>query len=95
MMTKLLNVDLKKGTTGNSIPSKTWKLSADISADVFQDLFNMLSTGHFPDNMKLSEIAAVFKDPSIRSASVLSAVSKDFWKTHAKANHRLYRIGFV
>ena len=44
----------KKVTTENSIPSKTLKLSADISADILQNLFNdMLSTGNLPDNMKL------------------------------------------
>ena len=34
MMRELLNIDKKKSTTGNSIPSKTLKLSADMSADV-------------------------------------------------------------
>ena len=45
MMRKLLNHDPKKESTGNSILSRTLKLSADISADVFQNLFNdMLPT---------------------------------------------------
>ena len=51
-MRELLNIDPKKATTGNSIPSKTLKRSADISADVLQNLFNdVLSTGNFPDNI--------------------------------------------
>ena len=77
----------KKATTGNSIPSKTLKLSAEISADVLQNLFNeMLSTGHFPDNMKLVDIAPVFKKKrpfkkrSDRPASALSAISNIFEK---------------
>ena len=53
-MRELLNLDPKKATTGNSMPSKTLKLSANISADVLQNLFNILSTGNFPDNMTLT-----------------------------------------
>ena len=34
MIRELLNIDKKKSTTGNSITSKTLKLSADMSADV-------------------------------------------------------------
>ena len=51
MMIELLKIDPKKATTGNSIPSTTLKLSADISADILQTfLNNMLSSGNFPDN---------------------------------------------
>ena len=52
----------KKATTGNSIPSKTLKLRAGISAGILQILFsNILLTGNFPDNMKLADITPVFK----------------------------------
>ena len=85
MMRELLKIDPKKATTGNSIPSKTLKLSADISADILQNLFNdMLSTGNFPDNIKLAVITPVFKkkDPlkteNYRPVSILSAFSKIF-----------------
>ena len=62
MMRELWKIDPKKVTAGNSIPSKKLKLSADISADVLQYLFNdMLSTGCFPDNMKLVDITPAFK----------------------------------
>ena len=44
------------------MPSTTLKLSAGISADVLQNLFNgMLSTGNFPHNMKLAKATSVFK----------------------------------
>ena len=57
MMRELLKIDPKKATTGNIIPSKTLKLSAERSADILQNLFNdMLSTGNFPDIMKLANI---------------------------------------
>ena len=59
------------------------KLSADISADILQNLCNdMLSTGNFPDSMKLANITPVFKkkDPfkkeNYKPVSVLSAISK-------------------
>ena len=62
MMREILNIDPKKATTGNSIPSKTLKLSADIYSDVLQNLFvDMLSTSNFPDNIKLADITPVFK----------------------------------
>ena len=76
----------KKATTENSILSKTLKLSADSSPDVLQNLFNdMLSTGNFPDNMKLANITPAFKEKnSLRKEKLWSCkcVSdlKDFWK---------------
>ena len=85
MMRELLKNDLKKVTTGNSIPSKTLKPSADIYAEILQNLFDdMLSTGNFPDNIKLADITPVFKkkDPlkreNYRPVSILSAISKIF-----------------
>ena len=62
MMRELLKIDLRKANTGNSILSKTLKLSADISPDILQNLFNdMLSTDNFPDNIKYADITSVFK----------------------------------
>ena len=85
MMRELLKIDPKKATTANSIPSKTLKLSADISRDIFQNLFNdMLSTGNFIDNMKLADMTPVFKknDPLKKEyywhVSIQSAISKIF-----------------
>ena len=61
------------------------KLSADISADIIQNLFNdMLSRGNFPDNMKLANIAPVFKKKdslkkeNFRPVGILFAISKIF-----------------
>ena len=41
------NMLIQKATTRNIILSKTLKLIVDISADILQSLFNMLSTGNF------------------------------------------------
>ena len=41
------NMLIQKATTRNIILSKTLKLIADISADILQSLFNMLSIGNF------------------------------------------------
>ena len=94
IMRELLKIDPKKATTRNSIPSKTLKLSADIFADILQQLFiDILSSGNFPDNMKLVDITPIFKkkDPlkkeNYRPVSVLSAISK--------ANRRLHEKFFV
>ena len=40
MMSELLKIDPKKATAGSSTLHKTLKLSADISADIPQNLFN-------------------------------------------------------
>ena len=42
MMRELLRIDPKKATTGNSMPTKTLKLIADISAYILQNLFNYM-----------------------------------------------------
>ena len=75
----------------NSIPSKTLKLSADISADILQNIFNdMSSTGNFPDNMKLADITPVskkkypLKKENYRPASILYGISKIFKKLMQK-----------
>ena len=41
------NMLIQKATTRNIILSKTLKLIVDISADILQSLFNMLSIGNF------------------------------------------------
>ena len=76
-MRELLNFNQKKATTGNF---ETLKLSVDISADVFQNLFNqMLSTGNFSDNMIITPVFKK-KDPlkkeNYKPLSVLSATLK-------------------
>ena len=90
-MRELLNIDLKKATTGNSIPSTTLRLSANISAEVLQILFNdLLSAGNFPDSMKLADKTPVFKKKDLlkkensKPLSVLFAILKIFEKLMQK-----------
>ena len=90
-MRELLKTDPKKATARNSIPSKTWKLCADIFADILQNFFiDILSLGNFADNMKLANIKPTFKkkDPlkkeDYRLVVILSFISKIFEKLMQK-----------
>ena len=62
MEKEIQDIDFKKATTKNIIPSKTLKISCNTSAETLQNLFNeCLITGNFPDNLKLVDITPVFK----------------------------------
>ena len=55
-------IDLKRATTKNTIPPKVLKVSCSTSAETLQFLLNeCLTTGNFPDNLKLVDISPVFK----------------------------------
>ena len=55
-------INPKKATTSDSIPSKILKLSSEVSADALQSLFSdMLKTGNFPENLKLSDITQLLR----------------------------------
>ena len=87
MMSELLKIDPKKSNYLEQHPSKTLKLSTDISADILQNLFNnMLSTANFPDKMKLGNITPVFKKKRPFKKGKLD---------QAKANRRLRGKIFV
>ena len=79
-------IDPKKESTSDSIPPKILKISSEASAEALQNLFNMLKTGHFPDNLELTDIIPVFKwkNPlhkvSYRPVNVLPSILKVFEK---------------
>ena len=84
-------INPKKATTSDSIPPKILKLSAEVSADTLQSLFNdMLKTENFPENLKLANITPVFKKKNplhkvnYRPVSVLPNISKIFEKLMLK-----------
>ena len=55
-------INPKKATTSDSIPPKILKLSSEVSADALQSLFSdMLKTGNFPENLKLSDITQLLR----------------------------------
>ena len=61
MEEEIQNIDLKKATTKNTIPTKILKISCNTSAEILHDLFNeCLIPGNFPDNLKLADITSVF-----------------------------------
>ena len=80
------------GGFNKTLPPKTLKLRADVSADVLQNLFNVLSTGSCPDYVKLPNITPVFnkKKPLKKENYVTVSVLSAILKAHAKANPRLY-----
>ena len=91
MEKEIQNIDLKKVTTKNTVPSKILKVSCNISAETLHNLFNECRiTGNFPDNLKLADITPVFKkkDPlnkeNYRPVSVLPSISKIFEKLMQK-----------
>ena len=79
-------IDPKKESTSDSIPPKILRISLEASAEALQNLFNMLKTGHFPDNLELTDIIPVFKwkNPlhkvSYRPVNVLPSILKVFEK---------------
>ena len=51
-----------KGTTHNNIPSKILRQSAEVTANTLQLLFNnAISNSEFRENLKLADVAPVFK----------------------------------
>ena len=82
-MKEIQNIDLEKATTKNTIPPRILKVSCNTSAETLHNLFNeCLITGNLPDNLKLADVAPVFKkkDPSnienYRPVSVLPSISE-------------------
>ena len=66
------------------------KISSEVSADTLHNLFNMLKTGNFPDNLKLADITPLFKKKNplhkvnYGPVSVLPSISKVFEKLMQK-----------
>ena len=88
---EIRNIDTKKATNKNTIPPKILKVSCNTSAETLHNLFNeCLTTGNFPDNLKVVDITPVFKkkDPlnkeNYRPVSVLPSISKIFEKLMQK-----------
>ena len=82
---ELKELNSNKATRFSNIPTKILKQSSKSCSDTLQKLFNdALRDGYFPDKLKRTDIAPVFKkdDPTkaknYRPVSVLPGVSKDF-----------------
>ena len=92
MEEEIQNIHLKKATTKNTTQPKILKINCNTSAETLHNLFNeCLTTGNFPDNLKLADITPVFKkkDPlnkeNYEPVSVLTSISKIFEKLMQKA----------
>ena len=82
---ELRELNSNKATAFGNIPAKILKQSSKSCSDTLQKLFNdALRDGYFPDKLKRTDIAPVFKkyDPTkaknYRPVSVLPGVSKYF-----------------
>ena len=77
---EIKTINPKKATPSGNIPPKILKLSSDTTATTLQELFNeSLSDCEFPDTLKLTDIALVFKKKiplDNRPVSILPHISK-------------------
>ena len=87
----LKSLNPNKATGCDGIPPKVLKLSSDIMAPtICNALNNMIDQCKFPDQLKLAEVAPLFKAksrlmwPNYRPVSVLTCLSKVFEITMAK-----------
>ena len=78
-------INPKKAATSNSIPPKIFEKSSKISASALHKLFNdSIEKSDFPQNLKLADIAAVYKKndtldkTNYRPVNILPVVSKIF-----------------
>ena len=93
MQREIKNIDFKttKATTKNNISPKIFKVRNNTGTETLQNLFNKcLTTGNFPDNLKLAGITQVFQrkvplnKENYRPVSVLPSTSKIFEKLTQK-----------
>ena len=81
------NLNVKKATTHKNVPLKVLKISAMVTAETLQQLFNQaLTTGEFPSNLEKADVMPVFinnnplSKENYRPVSVLPIISKVFEK---------------
>ena len=82
---KIKNLDKKKASTFNGIPSKILAENYDIISPFVTKIYNESNTDlHFPDTLKLADITPTYKKDdstnkeNYRPVSILSSVSKIF-----------------
>ena len=80
---ELQNLNCKKATTHNNIPSKHLKLTLDICSPILLKVVNdTIASSSFPDELKLADVTPIHKKDdatcakNYRPVSVLPAVSK-------------------
>ena len=87
IMKEIKNLNPRKATTSNSIPTSNLKDNADITGNVLHKIINEdISKSNFPDILKLAEISPLFKDKdkmnkkNYRPVSILPLISKIYEK---------------
>ena len=59
---EIKGLNQNKATTHNNIPPKILWLSAEVTANILQSLFNnTISNRELPENLKLADVTPVFK----------------------------------
>ena len=68
---EIKSLNPSKATTHNNIPPKILRQSAEVTGNTLQLLSNnAILNSEFPENLKLADVAAVFKKKRIISLSV-------------------------
>ena len=84
MEKEVKNLNPKKASTYNNIPTKILKSLSDICSPILKDMWNNVSNCNFASKLKLADITATFKGvdatsvKNCRPISVLPVVSKIF-----------------
>ena len=84
---QIKNLNVKKATIHKNMPPKLLKTSAMVTAETLEHLFKKpLTTRQFPSNLKMTDVAPVFKKnnplskENYKPVSVLPIISKVFEK---------------
>ena len=87
IMKEIKNLNPRKATTSNSIPTSNIKDNADIAGNILHRIINEdITNSNFPDILKLAEISPLFKDndkmnrKNYRPVSILPSISKIYEK---------------
>ena len=98
MEKEVKNLNPKKASTYNNIPTKLLKSSCDICSILLKDMWNNnVSNCNFASKLKLEDITATFKGVDATSVknnrpiSVLPVVSKIFERIMQKTNIFIFR----
>ena len=93
------NLNVKKATTFNNIPTKVLKQNSDICCPILLNIINQnIESGSFPEELKLADVTPIFKKEdatcakNYRPVSVLPAASKVYERLLEKQIAKYFEI---